>query len=247
MSVFTERLVKLGFSEKEAVVYLALLELGQQPASVIERKTMFPRPTVLFLAEGLVKRGFVRKSRRGRAQFFYADPSDLKKIVEAESAQRQETLDEILPLFDEVRNPLSSPPKVTFFEGMDGCRKAYSLLLESKTEVWEFAAHEDLVKMGEQFMKKFVEGRVKHGIHIHSICRDTSVHRNFVKLNPEQLRKLKMFPKSSGELYSSIDVFENKVLLLNLYHDPFAIVIENREFANTLRTIHSLVWKSLPQ
>lgn len=245
MTIFTERLIKLGFSEKDATVYLALLELGQQPASVIARKTGFPRPTVLFLFENLTKRGFVRKSRRGRAQFFYADPSDLKKVIDTETAQRQETLDEILPLFDEVKNPLTSPPRVTFFEGMDGCRKAYSFLLESTTEVWEFAAHEDLVKMGESFMKKFVEQRVSHGVHINSICRDTPVHRMFKNLDKKQLRKLRTFPKSQGELYSSIDVFENKVLLLNLYHDPFAILIENKEFSDTLKTIHSLVWRSL--
>lgn len=246
MTTFVDRLMKLGFSEKEAMVYLALLELGQQPASVVARKTGFPRPTILFLAEGLVKKGFVRKSRRGRAQFFYADPDDLKKVIDEEAAERQQTLGEVLPLFREVRNPLSSPPKVTFFEGMDGCRKAYFLLLESKTEVWEFAAHEDLVKMGESFMKKFVEQRVKRGVHIRPICRNTPLHRMFKNLDKKQLRKLRMFPPSQGELYSSIDIFENKVLLLNLYHDPFAIVIENEEFANTLRTIHALVWKSLP-
>lgn len=245
MTAFTERLITLGFSEKEATVYLALLELGQQPASVVARKTGFPRPTVLFLFESLTKRGFVRKSRRGRAQFFYADPGDLKKVIDAEMLQRQETLDEILPLFQEVKNPLTSPPRVMFFEGMDGCRKAYSLLLESSSEIWEFAAHEDLVKMGESFMKKFVEQRVKHGIRINSICRDTPVHRMFKNLDKKHLRKLRVFPKTQGELYSSIDVFEHKVLLLNLYHDPFAILVENKEFADTLRTIHGLVWRSL--
>lgn len=245
MTAFIERLIKLGFSEKEATVYLALLELGQQPASVVARKTGFPRPTVLFLFESLTARGFVRKSRRGRAQFFYADPADLKKVIEIEMAQRQETLDDIIPLFEEVRSPLTSPPRVTFFEGMDGCRKAYSLLLESKTEVLEFAAHEDLVKMGESFMKKFVEQRVKHGVHIRPICRSTPLHRIFKNLDKKQMRKLRMFPQSQGELYSSIDMFENKVLLLNLYHDPFAILVENKEFADTLRTIHGLVWRSL--
>lgn len=237
-----ERLQQLGFSAKEAAVYLALLEFGTQPASVIAKRTGMPRPTVLFLFEGLVKRGYVRKSRRGRVQYFFAEPEDLQKAKKKELEAEQSALDKAIPLLKEFKNPYTSQPKVTFFEGLDGCRKAYSLLLESETEILEFAAHEDLERMGEDFMSDFVEKRTKGKRFIRPICIDSPLNRNFLKLDPKQQRELRLFSKKRGEIYSSIDIFEDKVLLLNLREDAFAILIQSKAVADTLRTIHGLAW-----
>jgi len=238
-----ERLIKLGFSEKEAKVYVALLEFGTQPASVIAKKTGYPKSTVLFFFDALLKKGFIRKSRKGRVQYFYADPDDLQKEKIVEIQTQQKELEEAIPLLKEFQHPFSSPPKLQLFEGIDGCKKAYSFLLESTTEIYEFAAHDDLMKMGEKFMDDFIAERARRRIFIKSICKRSPMHENFLKKNKKQQRELHLFEPKFGELYSSIAVFENKVLLLNLYHDAFAILIENKEVAETLRTIHRLVWR----
>lgn len=239
-----EYLLNLGFTTKEAEVYLALLEFGMQPASQIAKKTGQPKSTVLFLFDNLVKKGYLRRSNRGRIQYFYADPQDLKKMKEKEMQAETEALNKVLPLLEEFKSPFSSEPKVTFYEGTDGCKKAYSLLLDSKTEVLEFGAHGDLVgKFGEEFMKNFIETRVKNKVFLKAISQKEAVHENLAKLDKKQMRKIQFFSPKKGQLYSSIAIFENKVLLLNLYHDAFAIVIENREVAETLKTIFQLQWK----
>ncbi len=153
-------------------------------------------------------------------------------------------LKETLPLLREFKSPFTSPPKLLFFEGVEGCKKAYSLLLESKTEVYEFAAHNDLIKMGEGFMKNFIKERVRRKIFLYAIAQSSELHSYFRKKDKIQQRELKLYPATIGGLYSSIDVFEDKVLLLNLYHDAFAILIENKEVAETLKTVHNLAWSS---
>lgn len=235
-----EKLLRLGFTEKEARVYLALLEFGSQPASVISKKTGYPKATVLFLFDHLFKKGYINRSQKGRVFYFYADPKELEKEKNKEHTEEQKALHDVLPLLREFKNPFSSPPKILFFEGLDGCRKAYSLLLESKTEIYEFAAHHDLINMGEDFMKHFVKERARRKIFINVIAQNSKLHSYFHKRDKTQQRKLKLFPPKIGDLYSSIDVFENKVLLLNLYHDAFAILIENKEVAETIKTIHHL-------
>jgi len=237
-----EKLLQLGFSKKEAVAYLALLEFGTQPASVIAKKTTLPKATVLFLFENLAKRGYIRKSKKGRTQYFFADPADLESATQQELTARQQTLKETIPLLKEFRTPYSSEPKVTFFEGLQGCRKAYSLILQSSTEVCEFAAHDDLMKMGNDFMNEFMQKRAQNKVFINVVCANTELHKKFRKLNKQHRRAMKAFSPKQGALHSSIAIFENKVLLLNLYHDAFAILIENEEVAQTLRTIHTLVW-----
>lgn len=240
-----EYLLSLGFSKKEVEVYLALLEFGMQPASQIAKQTNQPKSTVLFLFDNLVKKGIVRRTNRGHIQYFYADPQDLRKIKEKHLQEQATALNEVVPLLEEFKSPYSSEPKLTFYEGVDGCRKAYSLLLESKTEVLEFGAHGDLVeKLGEDFMQKFIATRVKNKVFLKAIAKKEAVNEKLAKLDKKQLRKIQFFSPKKGTLYSSIAIFENKVLLLNLYRDAFAIIIENQEVSETLKTIFRLSWKA---
>ncbi|OGJ51749.1 hypothetical protein A2335_03025 [Candidatus Peregrinibacteria bacterium RIFOXYB2_FULL_32_7] len=236
-------LQKLGFNSKEINVYLALLEFGTQPASVIARKTNYPKSTVLFLFNNLIKQGYVRKSNKGRTQYFYVDPEDLKKAKEQELHEQQKILKKTIPLLKEFKTPFSSEPKVTFYEGIDGCKKAYLKLLESKTEILEFGAHSDLVsKFGEEFMSEFINLRVKNKIYLKAISKKDKIHKKLSKFDKKHLRKIQFYDPKKGNLYSSIAIFENKVLLLNLYRDAFAIFIENDEVAETLKTIHKMQW-----
>ena len=236
-----DQLMALGLTQKEAKVFLALLEYGNQPASVIAKRTNLPRPTVLYLFENLEKRGYIRKSKQGRTQYFYADPKFLEVSKRQELDDQKQELDQLLPLLKEFQNPYSSPPKIQISKGLDNCRKAYRQLLESETEIHEFAAHDDLAKMGEKFMEDFIAERTKRGVTLHAICKETALHKSYDQKNSEQARTLTMFDPAIGTLYSSIAIYENKVLLLNLYHDAFAILIESREVAETLRTVFRLV------
>lgn len=237
-------LESLNFSAKEATVYLALLESGTQAASYIARKVGYPKSTVLFLFDGLLKRGYIRKSNRGRVQYFYADPEDLKKVKERKIQEEQETLQKTIPLLKECKSPFSSEPKVTFFEGIDGCKRAYAMILESSTEVMEFGAHGDLVKkFGEDFMDDFIAKRAGKKIFLKAIAKKDSMHKKLSALDKEHLREIQFYAAEKGDLYSSIAIFEDKVLLLNLFRDAFAILIENKEVAETLKTIFRLQWR----
>lgn len=240
--LLAQQLVLLGFNEKESRVYMALLEFGTQPASVISKKTGYPKATVLFLFQRLLQHGYIRKSQRGRAQYFFALPEDLEKAQHDALHRQEAALKKVMPLLNEFKNPLTSQPKVTFFEGIDGCRKAYWLLLDSKTEILEFGVHDDLLKLGESYMRKFIRERMKRHVFIKAIAPQTPIHKELTKRNKKELRKIHFYPKNAGALYSSIAIFDGQVLLVNLYQDAFAILIENRQVAETLKTIHSLIF-----
>lgn len=239
-----EYLQQLGLNEKEIKVYLVLLEFGTQPASVIAKKSDLPRPTVLYICDRLLKINYIRKSQRGRAQYFYADPEDLKKSCLSHLDEQKNVLEKAIPLLQEYKNPFTSAPKVTFFEGIDGCRKVYLMLLESKTEILEFAAHHDLLRLGEDFMNRFIRERSRRKLLLKAICIDTEMHRGYKKKNKPQWRDMKMFTSKNGEFYSSISIFDDKVLLLNLYQDAFGILIQSPQVAQTLKTVHELAWVS---
>jgi len=100
-----------------------------------------------------------------------------------------------------------------------------------------------VAKFGEDFMNDFIAGRIKNKVFLKAISKKDEIHKELSKLDKKHLREIQFYPSEKGTLYSSIAIFENKVLLLNLYQDAFAIFIENKEVAETLKTIHKLQWK----
>ena len=98
-----QQLKTLGFTEKEITVYLALLEFGTQPASVIAKKTSIPKTTVLFLFDNLLKKGYLIRSQKGQTQYFTADPKDLEKAITKNLTQQQKALDSLIPTLQEFK------------------------------------------------------------------------------------------------------------------------------------------------
>lgn len=242
-----ELLLKLGFNEKEISIYLCLLEFGQCSASKIAGKLTTPKATVLFILKNLVDRGYVQRSQKGRTQYFEAKPEDLKKHKQQELAEQSSSLAKVIPLLEEFKTPYSSEPKVTFYEGIENCKKAYRQILDSKTTVLEFGAHEDLVmRFGEKFMNDFINERAQKNVHLEAICSDSPLSTSLQLIDKQQARKIHIFSQKDGHLYSSITIFDQKVLLLNLYYDAFAILIENQEVSATLKTIFHLASRHLP-
>lgn len=240
-------LIRLGFTTKEVSVYLALLELGNQPAANVAKKIGIPKSTALFILENLTKEGYVQKSKRGISQYFFADPQDLIEVKKWQHEQESQTLNEVVPLLEEFKTPFSYKPKVTFYEGVSGCQKVYLQLLESKTEILELGIHKDLEeKLGKSFMDNFIIQRCKRNIFLRAISSDNPVDKALQKLDKQQQRMQKFLP-ANADTYSSIAIWENKVLLLNLHSDAFGILIENEEVCRTLKTLFEVLYGYLPE
>lgn len=238
-------LKKLGFTHKESVVYLALLEFGQQPAANIARQIGLPKSSTLFILENLTERGYIQKSKRGNTQWFFANPEDLVSTKLHQHEMEKNTLDEALPLLKEFQNPFSAPPKITFHQGVKSCKQVYLKLLESQTEILEFGIHQDLAAaFGNSFMDDFIAERVRKNIHLRAISSPTAVDKALAKQDSSQARSQKFLP-TGAETYSSIALWEDKVLLLNLHTDAFGILIENREVSQTLRTVFEALYAKL--
>lgn len=238
-------LIHLGWKEKEVRCYLCLLQNGQQPASVISKKTAIPKATVLFVLHNLNKKGYLQMKKKGNTEYFFADPKDLERAKSQEINKQQQLLSDVLPLLSAHQHPDVNPPKLSFFEGKEACKNAYSRILESKTEVHEFATHEDLEdSFGNKWMDHFIKERSRKKIFMKSICHDSPRDRELQPLDKEQERSTRFFPKKKGKMFSCLVIFDDKLLILNLGKEAFGILIENAAIVETMRTIHSLAWNS---
>jgi predicted transcriptional regulator len=78
-------LKQLGFGEKEAAVYLAVLEQGKTTPANIARLTGINRTTVYALAKELIRKRVITEDLAGSQHYLVAlPPSDLKGIIQKE-------------------------------------------------------------------------------------------------------------------------------------------------------------------
>lgn len=131
-------LKNLGFSDKEAKVYLALLELGESPVQQISEKAKVNRATTYVVLEALQKRGLVTTVEKDKKVIFAAEsPRALTRLLKAQEDElktKHEEFKKMLPELEAVFNLASEKPTVRFFEGREGVRAVREDILQSRTK-----------------------------------------------------------------------------------------------------------------
>ncbi|MBN1494227.1 hypothetical protein JW911_00640 [Candidatus Peregrinibacteria bacterium] len=253
-------LKKIGLTEKEAQVYLGLLELGSQPASVIGKKTKINRSTTYLILESLMKKGYVNQHVRADVKYFTAaDPQVVVQSLEREEQQIQESrkaMIDLLPDFYSLSNPLSIKPKVRFYEGEEGVKRAMEDTLSSKEVLlsWDamdswFNATSNLQKFIRDYAKLRVE---KYKIPVRVLVPDTPIARQYLlneypglKEKKDPLMEIRWIPKGVRVFKNEINVYDDKVSIVSLAkNELIGIVIESHEIAQTHRSIFELAWKA---
>ena len=128
-----QTLKQLSLSEKQAQVYLALLELGESPMTSLARKANLKRPTVYLVIDELIILGLCSEIIKGKKKFYSAiHPRRLVEITRFREKQAEKLLPELLAIQNTTHKP-----KVRMLEGLAGVRTAYEeafALLNNKEE-----------------------------------------------------------------------------------------------------------------
>ena len=86
-------LINIGFSEKEANVYLALLELGKRTVSAIARKAGINRTTTYDVLESLAAKNLITISGKQPLQEYMAEsPDKIAIFIEKQIEQKKRKL-----------------------------------------------------------------------------------------------------------------------------------------------------------
>jgi predicted transcriptional regulator len=140
-----ETLKKLGFSDKEILVYLTILENGKVLPATISSITHIKRPTVYAIGKELVKKGIITQDVEGAGGYFVAlPPQHLNTIVEKEErdiiAKKKIIKEAISELENVPKSKSYSVPKMRFID-------EYNIkdFLYRQTPMWE----ESMIRSGD--------------------------------------------------------------------------------------------------
>lgn len=252
-----DELKKIGLSENEARVYLALLELGSSTAQEISKKAEVKRATTYVQLETLMKLGLVtlfekapeRKNGASKTFFKAEDPEHLAKIVERAKKteeERSRAFSEILPDLGKLYQSAGERPRVRFFEGIEGVKTMLSGTFKVKTEAKEILGIMDLDSALQIFPKlteEYTPARAKHGIHSRVIYT-SSQGPLFAKTDTAALRESRFLPKNKFPFSGDISIYGDEVVMSAIKSaKPFGIIIESKEIADSLRAFFELAWQ----
>lgn len=242
-------LKKIGLSENEAKVYLALLELGSSTAQKIAQKAELKRPTTYVQLESLMKRGLVTSFEKNTKTLFRSeDPEHLKQVLEKEKEEQKEkagALEKILPGLGNLYLSAGERPRVRFFEGIEGLKTIQDEFLKTKEKLVRSVANaDDIFGLFPTQSENYAPRRVQKGIRSKIIY--TSSKGDFLgESNEKMLRESKFVPLDKFSLSGEMAIYGNNISISEFRKKPFGVMIESEEIANSFKAIFDLLWEKM--
>ena len=241
-----EILTQLGFSNKEADVYLAALELGPSEVTMIARQSSINRTTAYQILEQLTAKRIIKIAQQKPKIIYQAqEPEKLLELLEDQIKAKQNQLQELkraLPRLKALYSTLENKPKVKFYEGIDGLKEMYDLSLTSSEALRAYTSAEQLDKtLGARYTKNYFDSRRKRKIPIKSILPFEPYAVKLKKEEKKYLRTMRFVPKKTYNFSPEIYIYDNKISFISL-KERFGVLIESRELADAMKKAYDLSW-----
>lgn len=234
----------MNFSEKEADVYLALLELGKATVSVIARKAGLNRTTGYHILDSLTGKGLVSVSGSEPLQEFVAEsPDKITELLQKKFTEYEKYLSqakETVPQLKSFHN-VSDRPRVRFYEGKQGLMEVYEDTLTSHEPLKAFANFEDMHKALPDYFPSYYLRRAKKGLNIRGVVPITPEALERQKHNKEEAREMVFVPGDKYYFSPEIDMYDNKVMIAS-WKEKLGIIIESEEISDAMKKVFELAW-----
>ncbi len=235
----TEALEGLGLTKNEAAVYLTLLDLGKSHISQISEKTRMHRRTIYDCLERLKDRGLVSFVMEGQTRFFTAvNPQKLMDIAKEKEAR----IEDVLPNLLEMAQKSKTKTEVSVHKGKEGLKNIMQDIIKSKTKDWySLTSSGKGIEILPFYVPQFHEKRIKAGI----VLKIMFGKSNQAKKRAKELKKLKStevkYVDTKYVIPISLWIYNNKVAFM-LWESETAILIENKETADTFKDYFKVLW-----
>ncbi len=234
-----------GLSEKEAKVYLTVLELGTSIASTIARRAELNRVTTYTLLEDLKRDGIVNETTKDGIKFYSViSPDILLKQLEQKYESFKEKVPELLAMAEKFGNKI----KVQFFEWVEGIVKMYNDTLSSTTEpILAFLGLQDMpLALKKRLFDGYVKQRIKLKIPAKVIVSDTETNKDYKKLDKQNIKETRVVKSNLFSLYGEIDIYAENRVAIFMFNDKemSGIIIHSKSMHDSLKSIFNFIWKS---
>ena len=241
-------LEKLGFTQGEIKVYLALLKLGKSSSGKIVNLSEVSKSKVYEILERLTNKGIVSQIIENKIKIFQAmHPKELLNYYEKKENEFKETKEElkkILPEYERLYN-LQEKQDITVFKGYDGIKKILNLVIDTLEEGDTYYVFVTPTTPKEfTYFYEFDRKRIKKKINLKIIYND-EVNLDSINLIKKKDKEY-YFPKLLGNSFKTpavFNVFNDKTAIIIWSENPIGILIDNKDTAESFKKYFDILWE----
>ncbi|MBM3256624.1 MAG: hypothetical protein FJZ04_04125 [Candidatus Moranbacteria bacterium] len=236
----------IGFDEKEAKAYLALLTIGRGTVTEIAKHSGLKRAIVYHVLERLKKRGYAQELREGKIKNFSA--SDPARVLQNASAAA-ESLRMVLPMIQALQDKGREKPRIEFFEGEEAVVSVYRMYstaknvryLSSMKRLFEIIPDE-VVRWSERLRSGRVKSTEKNLLNDSKEDRDWAkmVEKAGLRSAGKASQQARILPK--GIKMEMDFTIADDVLGITSFDPFYIVVIHSPAIARSAAQLFDLAW-----
>lgn len=224
---------------KQAQIYIASLELWPAPVARIAWKSGVNRTSCYDIIQEMTAKWIIIKSQRQWVDHYHVIQPE---ILIAQQQQKISLLQQSLLLFSQLINWLTSKPRFSLYEWVEGVKNWYADLLTSNTKIMSF--------VGSMILDESVDYYIRHTFSRHRIEQKIeqiilSTWSAYHKIIPEEYCERIQINKPELQIGCGIHLYgPNKVMCTMLDQDEmFLFIIHSQQLYDTLASIFiTLTW-----
>lgn len=238
------RLSAVGLEDKEARLYLTVLEAGRLSVSEAAERTYISRTNAYDIVRRLSRKNLlqaveVADSATQRSRILL-QANDLEELLE-DIAVRRDRIEALVPLLRAVRAKGKSP-RVRHLEGVAGIRHALFESLEWSSPIYGILSMADLVSVpGAGVMNEYIAGRQEHELELRVVRSSPKEFMLNWPTDPTEFRVVRLAPEPYIFTMTTL-IGENTVSTLSSRRENFAMIIESGEYATLQRQLFEILW-----
>lgn len=238
-------LLKIGLTEGEAKVYLALHEIGSSTVGPIVKKSGVAYSNVYSVLERLIEKGLVSYIVKEKTKYFQAAPPhnlmDYLDKREKEIESQKKALKETLPELEKIQKHLPQQDAEIFL-GKKGLKTAYQKLIADmgpKDEDLFFYIHEEeYAEDSDLFYFSVQDMFKKPKLPNRGIVSENYRESEFMKQADFLNMRFVKFP-----IPGNMDIVKDKIMFISWRKPMTSVIIYSKSLADSMRAYFESVWK----
>lgn len=238
---------KIGLTDYETRIYIALLDLGKATSGEILKKSNLNTGKIYDILNSLKNKGFISEIiESGVKKFSAANPKQIFDFLEDKKEEiktQEKELQEIIPDILNKINSFKEEQKVEVFYGYKGLQTAH------KKEVDRYSSKEVLRVLGIMGKDKYPESIYNfYRFNLYKKRKEANLEiKKILDINAKQNRddhekeaKIKYFPYLSPVAVVTIG---NLTIIDIITQEPITITIESQKVAESFKKQFELLWQ----
>jgi sugar-specific transcriptional regulator TrmB len=240
-----EFLRKLNLSEGEIKLYETLLEFGDQGVQKLNERVKIDRRNIYDILNKLIGKGLVSYINENKKKVYrITNPNKIINYLDEKQGELEATKEDVKAEMNSLMtkfNQTKSNISAQVFRGDEGMKAVWTEIADDGHDMYWIGSGYYFVDKFPHFFTSWNKKRKEKGVVWHNLFRDE--FRDKVK--DLGMEKRKFLPPEFTNNTTVIGIFGDKVVNLLFLEEFFAVVIENKELADSYRRYHKYLWDNI--